>query len=253
MPVAIVNERFARDFFPGESPLGHRIAFPDHAPSGVPAAWMTIVGVASDVKAYALDEPDSRAVYLPYAQRQATWQRFGDLVVRAQGDPQALAGAVRAAVLSVDKTLPLAGVTTLETRHSDASAQSRFNALVLVIFGAVALFLALQGLFAILAFSVEQRRREIGLRMALGAGAGDVLRLVVGLGLGLTAGGLLAGTLLSLALGRLVAGLLYEVRPTDPGVLLGTLLAFTLTALVACGLPALRAARTDPARALRAE
>ena len=116
-----------------------------------------------------------------------------------------------------------------------------------------ALLLALQGLFAILAFSVEQRRREIGLRMALGARAEDVLRLVVGLGLGLTAGGLVAGTLLSLALGRLVAGLLYEVQPTDPGVLGGTLAAFTFTAIVACGLPALRAARTDPARALHAE
>jgi putative ABC transport system permease protein len=144
-------------------------------------------------------------------------------------------------------------VTTLEARHSEASAQSRFNALALLAFGGVALFLALQGLFAILAFSVEQRRREIGLRMALGARAGDVLRLVVGLGLGLTAGGLLAGTLLSLALGRLVAGLLYEVRPTDPAVMAGTLLAFALTALLACGLPAIRAARTDPARALRAE
>ena len=253
MPVAIVNQRFASDFFPGESALGHRIAFPDHAPRGVPAAWMTIVGVASDVKAYALDEPDSRAVYLPYVQRQAAWQRFGDLVVRAKGDPATLAGAVREAVLSVDKTLPLAGVTTLEARRSEASAQSRFNALALLAFAAVALVLALQGLFAILAFSVEQRRREIGLRMALGAQVGDVLRLVVGLGLGLTAGGLLAGTLLSLALGRLVAGLLYEVRPADPGVLALTLLTFILTALLACGLPALRAARTDPARALRAE
>ena len=253
IPVAVVNQRFARDVFPGESPVGHRIAFPDHAPPGVPAAWMTIVGVASDVKAYALDEPDSRAVYLPYPQRQAAWQRFGDLVVRAKGDPGALAGAVREAVLSVDKTLPLAGMTTLEARHSEASAQSRFNALALLAFGAVALFLALQGLFAILAFSVEQRRPEIGLRMALGARAGDVLRLVFGLGLGLTAGGLLAGTLLSLALGRLVAGLLYEVRPADPAVLAFTLLAFSLTALLACGLPAMRAVRTDPARALRAE
>jgi predicted permease len=253
LAVAVVNQRFAREFFPGESPLGKRISFPDHAPPGAAPTWMTIVGVASDVKAYALDEPDSRAVYLPYVQRQASWQRFGDLVVRAKGDPATLAQSVRDAVLSVDKTLPLAGVTTLETRHSEAAAQSRFNALALLAFGAVALFLALQGLFAILAFTVEERRREIGLRMALGAQAGHVLRLVIGLGLGLTAGGLGAGVLLSLALGRLVTGLLYEVRPTDPSVFAATALAFTLTAVLACGLPALRAARTDPARALRAQ
>jgi putative ABC transport system permease protein len=249
--VAVVNRRFAREFFPGESALGQRIAFAGWAESGTTPVFMTIVGVASDVKAYRLDEPDSRVVYMPYVQRTTSWQRFGDLVVRAKADPAALASAVREAVLSVDKTLPLAGITTLNARWDEAAAQPRFNALALTAFAAVALFLALQGLFAILAFTVEERRREIGLRMALGATARDVLRLVVGVGLSLTAGGLVVGALLSVALGRFLGGLLYEVRPTEPAILAGAGVAFALTALFACGLPALRAARTDPMQALR--
>jgi putative ABC transport system permease protein len=253
-PVAVVNQAFARAFFPGESALGQRIAFPHHVEKpGDPPTWMTIVGICSDVKSYGLDEPDSRTVYLPYAQRTAAWQRFGDLVVRAKGDPGALVAAVRQAVLSVDTTLPLAEVTTLEARHGEQSAQPRFNALALALFAALAVFLALQGLFAILAFVVEERRREIGLRMALGAKARDILRLVLGVGLGLTAAGLAAGLALALGLGRLLASLLYEVRPSDPEILAAAALGLAATALLASSLPAWRAARTDPMTALRTE
>jgi len=252
--VAIVNQKFARDFFPGENPLGRRLAFPGHVEKpGDPPTWMTIVGICSDVKSYRLDEPDSRTVYLPYSQRTAAWQRFGDLVVRAQGDPAALAAAVKQAVLSVDKTLPLAAVTTLEARHSSLAAQPRFNALALAAFASLAVFLALQGLFAILVFLVEERRREIGLRMALGAEARDILRLVVGKGLGLTLAGLGAGMVLALGAGRLMAGLLYEVRATDPVVFLAALLSFALVAVAASAWPAWRAARIDPMKALRTE
>jgi putative ABC transport system permease protein len=252
--VAIVNQRFARDFFPGQNPLGQRIAFPDHGEKpGDPPTWMTIVGVCADVKSYTLEEPDSRTVYLPYAQRTATWQRFGDLVVRAHGDPAALLGAVRQAVRTVDPTLPLAEVTTLEARLSGLAAQPRFNALALASFAALAVYLALQGLFAILSFTVEERRREIGLRMALGASRRDILGLVVGKGLALTTLGLCAGLGLALALGRFLAGLLYEVKSTDPAVLAAAAMGFALVAVLASGLPALRAARTDPMQALRTE
>jgi putative ABC transport system permease protein len=252
--VAIVNQRFAREFFPGEATLGRRVAFPDHTEKpGDPPTWMTIVGISSDVKSYQLDEPDSRTVYLPYAQRTAVWQRFGDLVVRTSGEPTAMARAVRQAVLSVDPTLPLEGVTTLEARREELAAQPRFNAFALAAFASLAVFLALQGLFAILAFMVEERRREIGLRMALGAEARDILRLVVGRGLGLTLGGLAAGMLLSLGLGRFVAGLLYEVKPTDPAVFAASAFGFAAVALAASALPALRASRTDPMRALHTE
>jgi ABC-type antimicrobial peptide transport system permease subunit len=192
-------------------------------------------------------------VYLPYAQRSAAWQRFGDLVVRTKGDPSAIVAAVRQAVLSVDKTLPLAEVTTLEARHGEQSAQPRFNALALAVFAALAVFLALQGLFAILAFVVEERRREIGLRMALGAKARDILRLVLGVGLGLTAAGLAAGLALALGLGRLLASLLYEVRPSDPAILAAAAVGLAATALLAAGVPAWRAARTDPMTALRTD
>jgi putative ABC transport system permease protein len=252
--VAIVNQRFAREFFPGEATLGRRVAFPDHTEKpGDPPTWMTIVGISSDVKSYQLDEPDSRTVYLPYAQRTAVWQRFGDLVVRTSGEPTAMARAVRQAVLSVDPTLPLEGVTTLEARREELAAQPRFNAFALAAFASLAVFLALQGLFAILAFMVEERRREIGLRMALGAEARDILRLVVGRGLGLTLGGLAAGMLLSLGLGRFVAGLLYEVKPTAPAVFAASAFGFAAVALAASALPALRASRTDPMRALHTE
>jgi predicted permease len=252
--VAIVNQKFARDLFPGESPLGKRLAFPDHAEKpGDPPTWMTIVGICADVKSYALDVPDSRTVYMPYSQRTAAWQRFGDLVVRAHGDPASLAAAVRQAVLTVDRTLPLAEVTTLQARRADLSAQPRFNALALAVFAALAVYLASQGLFALLAFMVEERRREIGLRMALGATTRDILGLVVGKGLALTAGGLLAGMGLTLSLSRFLAGLLYEVRATDPAVFAAAAFGFGLVALLASGLPAVRAARTDPMRALHTE
>jgi ABC-type antimicrobial peptide transport system permease subunit len=174
-------------------------------------------------------------------------------VVRTKGDPQAVAGGVREALLSVDKTLPLAGVTTLRARFDKASAQPRFNALALLAFATLASFLALQGLFAVLAFTVEERRKELGLRMALGARGADVLRMVLRLGLGLTMGGIVLGVLLALALGRFLASLLYEVRATDPAILAAVALGFAATALLACGLPALRAARTDPMEALRDE
>jgi putative ABC transport system permease protein len=252
--VAVVNQTFARDFFPGQSPIGHQIAIPDHVSKpGDPPAWMTIVGICADVKSYRLDEPDSRTVYLPYSQRTAPWYRFGDLVVRTKGDPALLVASIRQAVLAVDKALPLAEVTTLEARYAEAGALPRFNALALGAFAFLAVFLALQGLFALLAFVVEERRREIGLRMALGARARDVQKLVAGMGLSLVLSGLAAGVFMALGLGRMLASILYEVRPSDPGTLLMAALGLLITALLAAGIPAWRASKTDPMRALRSE
>jgi putative ABC transport system permease protein len=250
--VSIVNRRFAKLYWPSASPVGQRIAWRDwHGPEG--PQWMTIVGVAEDVKSRSLDESDVLAVYTPYVQRQAAWQRFGTLVVRTKTEPHALARSIQEAVWSVDPTLPLAEVRTLEERRSQLAGPQRFNALALGLFAAVTLLIAVQGLYALLAYVVELRRREMGVRLALGARGRDVAGLVLRQGLGLVAGGLVAGVGLALAFARVLRGLLFEVAPTDPttyAIAVATLLA---TGLVASGLPARRASRVDPAVTLREE
>jgi predicted permease len=249
LPVAVVNERFAREFWPGRSPLGERISFKwEKEPR-----WLTIVGVVSDIKGVTVATPDSRTVYAPYVQRTSTWQRWGTLVLRAKGSPQALVAPLKQAVWGVDPALPLDQIGTIEERRATQTAQQRFNALSLGAFAALALLVALQGVYALLAYAVEERRREIGVRMALGAQASDVVGLVLGRA-AIPAGlGLLAGLALAFALARAMSSLLFEVAPTDPSTYLGVAGLFAFATLLASALPALRAARLDPIAALRHE
>jgi hypothetical protein len=252
--VAVVNARFAREFFPGESPIGKRIAWRDWRDSpGGKAPWMTIVGVAADVKSATLQEPDAPAVYTPYPQRNQAWQRFGTLVVKWRGKPSPVWPAVREALAAVDPVLASIHPMTLDERVRRASAQPRFVAVLASAFGATALILALQGLFALLVFVVGERRREIGIRVAVGATGSDIVGLVLRTGAGLTVAGLVIGTLAAMALQKVVVGVLFEVRPTDPATFVFALLAFTATALAATAVPALRAARTDPVEVLRGD
>jgi putative ABC transport system permease protein len=248
-PVAIVNQQLANDFWPGGSPLGRQIAWSDwHA--GAPV-FMTIVGVAADVKGTRLEASDTRAVYAPYAQRQAGWQRWGTVLARTRSDPAAFARTVQQALWAVDPAVPLGRVEALASRRGRLLGPQRFNAVALGLFAAVALFVALQGLAALLSRAVVERRRELGVRMALGARATDVLGLVVTRGLWLTARGLLAGSAAAIAFGHVLAGLLYEVEPHDPATLAAAALLLGLAALVACALPAWRASRLDPMAVLR--
>jgi putative ABC transport system permease protein len=250
-PVAIVNERFARKFWPQESPLGKRIAYRDfHAGEPFP---MTIVGVASDVKGVTLDQPDTLTVYTPYVQRRVEWQRWGTLVARTSADPAGFRAQLQQAVWSIDPALPLDRIETLEQKRRLLLAPQQLYAAALGLFAAVALTIAVQGLYALLAYAVELRRREIGVRMALGADRAGILRLVLKGGLGLAAIGLAAGAALSLGLQQAILAMLYEVKPFDLPTYAGVAGLLLAAALVAALLPARRASRVEPAVVLRGE
>jgi putative ABC transport system permease protein len=249
-PVAIVNESFARLHWPQGNPIGQHIAFRDFGDASGPY-WMTIVGVASDIKGRALAMADQVCVYAPFLQRRIDWNRWGTVVVRASGEPAALVPAVRAAVSAADPDVPLQDVQTLRDKVARAAAPQRFNARVVSAFGLVALFLALQGLFGLLAFTVERSRREIGVRLSLGAAPRDVVRLVAGRGLALVAAGLALGLPAGYALARAASSVLFGVAPGDPATYALAGAALASAAALACLLPARRAARLDPSAILR--
>jgi putative ABC transport system permease protein len=249
-PVAVVNQRFASRYWPDRDAVGQRIAFRDFGDAAGPY-WMTIVGVVSDIKGRVLTAPDTLTVYAPFLQRKIEWNRWGTLVVRSASDPAALAPAVRAAVRAADPEVPLQDVMTLAGRVSRAAAPQRFNARVVSAFGVVALGLALQGLFGLLAFVVERQRREIGVRLSLGAQPRDVVRLVAGRGLRLALLGLVIGLPLGYALARAAAAVLFAVTPADPATYALAAAALVCAAAAACLVPARRAARLDPAAILR--
>jgi putative ABC transport system permease protein len=248
-PVAFVNQRFAEAHWPGGDALGQRIAFRDLGGSDGPY-WMTIAGVVSDIKGRLLTAPDTPTVYAPFLQRRVEWNRWGTIVARAASDGAALVPAVRAALRSVDPDVPLTDVMTLAHRVERAAAPQRFNARVVTLFGAMALTLALQGLFGLLAFVVERQRREIGVRLSLGAQAADVVRLVARRGLAIALAGLALGLPLGYALARAASALLFGVTPGDAATYAIAAVALFACASVACLVPARRAAALDPAAIL---
>lgn len=247
-PVAILNQAIVRRHWPSSSPIGARVRLSGW---GDDQPWRTVVGVVADVKSSTLDAPDSVAIYTPYLQRTVGWQRFGTLVARSSIEPMSIVGAVREAVATVDPALPLAGVETLEERHGVALAGRRLAAIGAAVFAFVALALTALGVYGTLAFAVEQRRPELGIRQALGADRRDIVHGVLVDGLRLTAIGLGIGLLLSLALGRLLGTLLFEVSASDPASFLVAIVVLGTAAAAAGYLPGRRAARVDPIDALR--
>ena len=248
--VAIVNEQFVREFFPRQNPLGGRI---DWTRTQGPHKWMTIVGVAGDVKHSGLSQPTDPAVYAPFAQSDEAWRRWMMLAIRTRGASAGLVEEVKKQVWGVDSQIPVSDVQSMDDLMSVSRAQQRFNMLLLGIFAALALILAAVGIYGLMAYGVSQRSHEIGIRIALGASGRDVLRLVLGDGAKLAFLGIAIGAAGALALSRVMASLLFEVKPTDPGIFEVVAILLAIVALTACYVPARRAIHLDPTVALRHE
>ena len=245
--VAIVNRSFARKYFPGQSVLGKRFHFVDGNPT---PTWWTIVGVVADVRHSRLEERPQLQAYLPLWQSSAA---AASVVLRTSESPQVLAAAVRGELNSIDSALAVADVRTMDQLVSEATAERRFQTLLLSVFSGASLVLSLVGLYALLAYSVRQRTAELGIRMALGAQKRDVMRLVIGQGGGLAFTGIALGLVSAWMLTRLLSNLLFEVKPTDPVTFASVALVFCVVALGACYIPARRAMHVDPMVALRYE
>jgi len=249
-PVAIINETVARRFFPNEDPIGKRLR-PGITSGPGDAPMREIIGVAGDVKYRSLTADVPPEVYMPYPQLTITTGMW--IALRTDADPRSLIRAARAEVQALDKELPIYEVKTLDQYLGSAVAPPRFNALLLAIFGGVALLLTAIGLYGVVSYAATQRTREIGVRMALGAQMRDVLTLVVTQGMKLALAGVVIGLAAAAALTQLMKGLLFGVSATDPLTFIVTALALMSVALLACYIPARRAAKVDPMMALRSE
>ena len=252
-PVVIINEAMAKRYWSGEDPLGKRFrrAGPDDQ-----FPWMTIIGVVANVREFSPTVEAEPTMYFPVAQYTYAGDAGGilrDWIVRTTGDPTRVASSVTGAIWGVDRNLPVTRIRTMEEVRSISLASERMNLLLFGLFAVLALALATIGIYGVLAYSVAQRTREIGIRLALGAHHNDVLRLVVSQGLRLAALGILLGLSGALTLTRLMAGMIYGVSATDPVTFLSVAILLGLVAAAACYIPARRAMRVDPMVALRYE
>ena len=250
--VILISESMARQFWPGEDALGKRLTL-----TFSPEAVREVVGIVGDVKLDGLDQTrPSAALYLPLDQVSSAggWNSFPmTLVVRSTSSPAGLVSAVSNAVHEVDREMPLRDIQTMDDLVATSLSQQRFNMLLLGAFAALALLLAAVGIYSVLSYSVKRSIREIGIRLALGARLGDVLRMVVFEGMKPTLLGVAIGAGGALALGRLLSGLIYGVKPTDPLTFVAVAFLLTGIALGASIIPAYRATKVDPLVALRYE
>ena len=244
--VLLVNQAFAREFYPGGA-LGHQVS----VDVGIGSMWTAqIIGVVGDYRESNLGQPPRRELFTPLAQTTIAGQT---LLVRTTGDPAGYVAAVRRAVESIDKDVPVYNVRTMQQQVDESLVEQRLRVSLLGVFSALALVLASVGLYGVIACGVAERRQEIGIRMALGARRGQVIELVLGDGLKLTALGILIGLPAALAVTRLIGSFLYGVTPWDPLTFLATAAIFVGVALAASYLPARRATRIDPVETLREE
>jgi predicted permease len=246
LPVVIVNERFARQHFPGGA-LGHRVRFGD-AKSTQP--WLTIVGVVPTIFGGQQNDPRPAMVFRPLEQEHSS---FNYISARTAASPMSIVGPVRDIAAQLNPDIPLYWVMSLDTAIAAPLWFVRVFGTMFMIFGFIALFLASVGLYAVMSFSVSRRTREVGIRMALGAGARDVIRMIFGQGLVQVSVGLVVGLGLALGISQLLSIILFEVQPRDPIVFGGVAALLLTTGGLACLIPAQRATKVDPLTALRAE
>jgi predicted permease len=250
-PVTVVGEALAREFWPGQDPLGKRIRL-----SGENTAWITVIGVVHDVRPEALSEPP-RATYYLLNSQFAHMVGFADpgmtLVLRTAGDPTALVSPARAAIRELDPELAVYNMQTMESVVMGSVARPRFAASVLGTFGLSALILAVVGVYGVLSYVMTRRRRELAVRMALGAHPSQVSWLVIGSGMRLAVLGVVVGLAIAIAGRSVLTALLYEVSPTDPLTLAAVAIALLGAAAAASWIPARRATMVSPAEVLRGE
>jgi predicted permease len=255
-PVVIVNHYLAERYWPGENPIGKRISLNDPTKG---SSWLTVVGVVKNTVQGNWASPPQEEIFLPFLQSRDHVETpsapfaYMTLVARTNGDPAEATPAVRSAVHSLSKDVPLSEVQTMDGVIAEATGDSRFYVVLLVSFAIVALVLASVGIYGVMTYSVSRRTREIGIRMALGAQRPDVLKLIVFRGMLPVIAGVGAGVGGALALTRLMASLLYGVKPSDPATFVAVLLILGGVAVAACYLPGRRATRVNPVVALRDE
>ncbi len=247
---AMINESLARKYFSGQNPVGQRIRWARETGA---ARWMTIVGVAGDVKQYSLAQPALPAVFTPFPQSNESWRRWMSVVARISREQAGLIPAIKREIWALDSEIPLNRIHTMDERLNQSLAEHRFNMFLLGLFAGLAVILAAVGLYGVMSYIVSQRTHEIGIRMAVGARRSDVLKLVLRQGASLAIAGLGAGMAGALGLTRLMRSLLFGVTPTDPVTFAAVVLLMIGVVLMACVIPARRAMRVDPMVALRDE
>ncbi|MGH9929524.1 MAG: ABC transporter permease [Pyrinomonadaceae bacterium] len=245
--VAIINETAARRFWPNEDPIGKRLK---RGAADSKNPWLMVVGIVGPVSHTALEVASQPELYLPFQQNP---EANLTLVAKTNSDPRSYTNAVRREVAALDKDLPVSNLRFMDDIIAKSVAQPRVYALLLGIFAGLALILAAIGIYGVMAYSVTLRTREVGIRMALGAQPGDVLKLIIKQGMALALAGLITGLVISFALTRVLASQLYGVSSTDPSTFAAISLLLMLVALIACFIPALRATKVDPLIAVRHE
>lgn len=249
--VVMVDETLARKVWPNESAIGKWLLLPHSTPRGIQRVWAEVVGVIEQVRSHQLSTHTREQFYISYAQNPAVPNMT--FALRTKTNSADLLNAIKREVYAIDKEVPVYKVRRMDEYVADALAPARFSMILMSVFGALALGMAAIGLFGVLAYLVSQRQREIGVRLALGAQPRDVLKLVIGQGMQLSALGIALGLALALGLAQLPKSLLYGVSATDPFTYVGIALLLLSVALVACWIPARRATRVDPLIVLRTE